>query len=160
MFNTADFLMKLLDTRSVSGHTGEALHMVEREFSALGVETRLSVKGSLMATIPGRENEGVVFAAHLDTLGAMVSGIQSDGTLRYSTVGGLTPGSIEGEYCRVETFGGDLLTGTVLFDRTSVHAYGQEKATAKREHENMYVRLDFDVNIVGDVQALGISVGA
>jgi putative aminopeptidase FrvX len=159
VFNTADFLMKLIGTRSVSGNTGEALLLVEKELSALDVKTRLSVKGSLLATIPGRESEGVVFAAHLDTLGAMVSGIQNDGTLRYSTVGGLTPGSIEGEYCRVETFRGDLLTGTVLFDRTSVHAYGREKASAKREHEDMYVRLDYDVNSVGDVQDLGVSVG-
>ncbi len=161
MSDTPDFLLKLLATRSVSGHTREALALVEAEFAGLSVPvlTRTTVKGSFIATIEGSTPEGIVFASHLDTLGAMVSRICPDGTLRYKTVGGFTPGSIEGEYCLVETFQGEFLPGTILFDRASVHAYGQEKAAAKREHGDMRIRLDFDVPDADAVKDLGVSVG-
>lgn len=159
MSETAGFLMELMTTRSVSGHAGAALELVEKRLSGLVTGARFTVKGSLVATIPGKTSEGVVFAAHLDTLGAMVSRIESDGTLRYRTVGGLTPGSIEGEYCLVETFNGRLVPGTILFDSTSLHAHGSEKASAKREHHQMYVRLDHDLDGIEPVRALGISVG-
>lgn len=161
MFDTSGFLMKLLATRSVSGHTREALALVETVFADLSVPiaTRTTLKGSFIATIEGSEPEGLVFAAHLDTLGAMVSRISPEGTLRYRTVGGFTPGSIEGEYCLVETFKGELIPGTILFDRASVHAYGQEKASAKREHGDMRIRLDMDVSDADTVRDLGVSVG-
>lgn len=132
---------------------------MENRFAGMTVETRVTRKGSLVATIPGVAAEGVVFAAHLDTLGAMVSRVMTDGTLRYRTVGGLTPGSIEGEYCLVETFSGELIPGTILFDRSSVHAYGQEKASAKREHSEMYIRLDRDLGSAGEAEEIGVSVG-
>jgi len=161
MTDTAGFLMKLLSTRSVSGHTRDALALIEARFAALPVPvaTRTTVKGSFIATMEGATAEGMVLAAHLDTLGAMVSMISPDGTLRYRTVGGFTAGSIEGEYCLVETFRGELIPGTILFDRASVHAYGQEKAGAKREHGDMRIRLDTDVDGADAVRDLGISVG-
>ncbi len=159
MDDTAGFLMQLMAARSVSGHTAQALRLVEERFTAMALETRVTRKGSLVATIPGASSEGIVFAAHLDTLGAMVSMLTAEGTLRYRTVGGLTPGSIEGEYCLVETFSGELIPGTILFDRTSVHAYGQEKAGARREHSDMYIRLDRQAGSAADLEALGVSVG-
>lgn len=159
MLQTADFLMRLMKARSVSGHTREALDLLENVFREEGLASRTTLKGSLWVTLPGREEEGVVFTAHLDTLGAMVRRIQPDGTLRYRTLGGWTPGSVEGEYCLVETFRGDLVPGTVLFDRTSVHVHGQEKAGAERKHEEMHVRLDHDAGDPDAVRRLGISVG-
>ncbi|MFO7626759.1 MAG: M42 family metallopeptidase [Candidatus Fermentibacteraceae bacterium] len=161
MIDIPSFLMKLLSTRSVSGHTREALALVEAGFAGLSVPltTRTTLKGSFIATIQGSTPEGIVLAAHLDTLGAMVSRISPDGTLRYKTVGGFTAGSIEGEYCLVETFQGEFIPGTILFDRASVHAYGQEKAAAKREHADMRIRLDMDVSGADNVRDLGVSVG-
>lgn len=161
MFDTSSFLMKLLSTRSVSGHTREALALINRVFAGLPVPVAIhtTVKGSLTATIGGSTTEGVVFAAHLDTLGAMVSSICPDGRLRYRTVGGFTANSVEGEYCLVETFGGELIPGTIIFDRASVHAWGHEKAAAKREHSDMHIRLDMDVSGADSVRETGISVG-
>lgn len=153
--------MSLLSTRSVSGHTCQALELIRTVFSEFPAPMTLhtSLKGSLTATLRGSGVEGTVFAAHLDTLGAMVSMIMPDGALRYRTVGGYTAGSVEGEYCLVETFGGELIPGTVIFDRASVHAWGHEKAAARRDHADMRIRLDMDVSGADSVRDLGISVG-
>lgn len=157
--NVTDVLMQLLAVRSVSGHTEDAMHAVRRRFEALGLRTASAVKGTLLATLDGDGEEGVVFSAHIDTLGGMVSGITQQGRLELETIGGYTMHSIEGEYCRVETWDGRLYQGTVLFRDSSVHAVGREKASAKREKEMMCVRLDEEVVDRKAVEALGISVG-
>ncbi len=159
MDRTAAFLLDLMAVRSVSGHAENAVSLVKERLESLGLPVKTTRKGSLWATLEGETENGLVLAAHLDTLGAMVSSIRPDGTLRYRTVGGLTPGSVEGEYCLVETFDGQLISGTILYEMTSVHAYGNEKAAAKREHSDMYIRLDHPLKNAGDVKELGVSVG-
>ncbi len=151
--------MNLLRTRSVTGHTADAMKMVREKLEETGVETRVSSKGSLVATIHGASDEGIIVSSHIDTLGAMVSRIESDGTLKYRCIGGYTPNSIEGEYCTVETFDGKLLSGTILFSKTSVHAWGREECSKKRTHETMYVRLDETVCSREDAEKLGVSTG-
>ncbi len=153
-------LLELLRTRSVSGHTEEAMRIIEERFKELGLETAVTRKGSLLATLKGRSDEGIVLAAHMDTLGGMVSGIEKvDGKITLRSVGSFTMSSIEGEYCWIETWDGKLFGGTILFDSTSVHAHGIEDASVKRKKKNMYVRLDEEVSKGEDVRKLGISVG-
>lgn len=159
MQNAMEFFMKLLGTRSVTGNTFEAVDLVKSRLKSIGVEVKQTNKGSIIATLEGTTSDSAVISAHLDTLGAMVSKIEQSGTLKYKCVGGFTPGSIEGEYCLVETFGGDLVPGTILFGKTSVHAYGRDKTEAKRSHGEMYVRLDRDVSSEKEVRELGIGVG-
>ena len=155
----AELLMELLWTRSVSGHTRKAVEMVRHRLDRMGLRTRLMNKGGLLGTIDGEGKGAALISAHVDTLGCMVRSIEDDGRLRLRMVGGFTMSSIEGEYCRVETFDGKLYSGTILFDSTSVHAYGRDKASQKREQDKMYVRLDRRVESADDVRALGISAG-
>ncbi len=155
-----DILLELLRTRSVSGHTEEAMKIIEGIFKELGMKTTLTTKGSLLATLKGKSAEGIVLSAHMDTLGGMVSGIEEgNGKISLRSIGSYTMSSIEGEYCRIETFSGKLFNATVLFDSTSVHAHGMEDASAERKKKNMYVRLDEEVSNGKDVRKLGISVG-
>ncbi len=159
MQNTMEFFMQLLRTRSVSGNTFLAVEIVRSRLEALGLEVKQTNKGSILATLEGTTTDSAVISAHIDTLGAVVSKVDPGGTLRYRCVGGFTPGSIEGEYCLVETFQGNMIPGTILFSKTSVHAFGRDKCEAKRTHGEMYVRLDQDVRSLEDVKDLGISVG-
>ncbi len=159
MQNTMEFLMQLLRTRSVTGNTDLAAAMVRTKMESLGLDVRVTNKGSVVATMEGTTDDSAVISAHIDTLGAVVSQITSNGTLKYHCVGGFTANSIEGEYCQVETFSGRLIHGTILFSKTSVHAFGREKSSAKRSHGEMYIRLDASVESAEDVKELGISVG-
>jgi len=156
-----DLLLGLLGTRSIAGHTGEALISVEEHFRGLGLEVKRTNKGSLMAKMKGSGALGArVISCHMDTLGAMVSGIESPGgKLRMRMIGSYTMPSVEGEYCTVETYDGGLITGTIVFDKASVHAWGMEEASRKREVEDMYIRLDRRVSSADEVREAGISVG-
>ncbi len=159
MQNTMEFFMQLLRTRSVTGNTDLAAEIVRSKLESIGLYVKQTNKGSIIATLEGTTDDSAVISAHIDTLGAVVSKIDSSGTLRYKCVGGFTPGSIEGEYCLVETFSGNIIPGTILFKHTSVHAYGREKSEAKRSHDEMYIRLDHNITSPEDVKNLGISVG-
>ena len=159
MQNTMEFLMQFLRTRSVTGNTDLAAEIVRARLDSLGLEVRVTNKGSVIATMEGTTDDSAVISAHIDTLGAVVSRITPEGTLKYHCVGGFTASSIEGEYCQVETFTGRLITGTILFSKTSVHAHGREKSSAKRSHDEMYIRLDDKADSSDAVKELGISVG-
>ncbi len=152
-------LMQLLSIRSVSGHTEAAMDIVRERFEKLNLIIRSTTKGSIIATLNGSTPEGIIFSAHLDTLGGMISGIEDDGRIRLRTIGSYTMSSIEGEYCKIETWDGDLFDGTVLYDNTSVHIHGLEKASEKRKNEEMYIRLDSEASSKKEILELGLSVG-
>lgn len=155
-----DELLHLLNMKSPTGHTEDAIHYLENRFRKLGLSTYRSNKGALIAKLPGiEENREVSLAAHIDTLGAMVKEITSDGKIRLTQLGGYAWATIEGEYVEIETMRGDFYTGTVLIDYASSHVYASKTNNSERSAENLYVRLDEKVESRKDVENLGIQVG-
>ena len=153
------FLEELLATPSVSGHCSAAFDLLEIQLGKMGIDSHRSRRESLSAVIRGESRSGLLVCAHVDTLGALIRSIGADGTIRLKTVGGFTPNSVEGEYCAIETHDGRQYTGTLLFDRTSVHIYGTEKASCERKMEQMRLRLDEKASTAEEIEKLGISVG-
>src|SRR5690606_36548959 len=120
-------------------------------FNDLGVESKRNNRGGLIATLPGKNQEQHrMLTAHVDTLGAMVKEIKSNGRLRLDLIGGFRYNSIEGEYCTIHTSSGKEFTGTILMHQTSVHVY-KDAGKAERNQENMEVRIDAKVKNEVDV---------
>lgn len=154
-----ELIKQLVNIPSPSGNTGKVIQFVEDYFQNLGVETKRNRKGGLIATIPGENDEQHrMLTAHVDTLGAMVKEIKSNGRLKLDLIGGFRYNSIEGEYCQIETSSGEIFTGTILMRQTSVHVY-KDAGTAERNQDNMEVRIDAKVSSADEVRALGIEVG-
>ncbi|WP_347549610.1 M42 family metallopeptidase [Pseudalkalibacillus hwajinpoensis] len=149
----------LVSIPSPSGYTDEVISWVDGRMQELGVATSRNNKGGLIATIEGENtSKHRMLTAHVDTLGAMVKEIKSDGRLRLSLIGGFRFNAIEGEYCEIITGSGKRFSGTILLHQTSVHVY-KNNGDVKRDEQNMEVRLDERVFSVEDVQNLGIRVG-
>lgn len=156
----AEKAVELCQIPSPTGFAHEAVAYVEREFARLGVATRRTPKGALLATLPGRDTtHHRALAAHVDTLGAMVKEIKGNGRLKLTRIGGYSCQTIEGEYVRVHTRAGRVVTGTVLVTKASTHVHGQEHYKQERDEQNMEIRLDERVRDKADVEALGICVG-
>ncbi|WP_307893805.1 M42 family metallopeptidase [Bacillus swezeyi] len=156
---TMKLIKELVSIPSPTGHTYEIIDYISGLLKEEGIETRLNHKGGLIATIPGRDNSRHrMLTAHVDTLGAMVKEIKSDGRLKIDLIGGFHYNSIEGEYCRIETSAGKTYTGTILMHQTSVHVY-KDAGKAERSQKNMEVRIDEPVRDEKDTRALGINVG-
>lgn len=150
----------LLNLKSPTGHTKEGICYLQDRFRKLGLTTYRTHKGALIAVLPGIEvNREVTLAAHIDTLGAMVKDITSDGKIRLTQLGGYAWSTIEGEYVEIETMEGNFYEGTVLIDQASSHVHSQETSTVLRSEKNMTVRLDEKVTSQEDILKLGINVG-
>ncbi|MFQ5576676.1 MAG: M42 family metallopeptidase [Anaerolineae bacterium] len=156
-----DFLLKLLNTPSPTGNTDAAIKLVAAEFAELGLQPRRTVKGGLLAVLPGKTTlPPRAITAHVDTLGGMVKEIKKDGRLLISSLGGYYPGSIAGEYCTIETTAGQTFSGTVLLEKQSVHIFGMTDVhdTAKKL-STLEVRVDARTRSKEETAALGIQVG-
>ena len=158
--NILKYLKKYLDIPSPGGYTDKAVLEAKKDFEKLGLTTKVTNKGGLIATMSGEDDENqIIISAHIDTLGAMVKEITADGRLKYHKIGGGCWSSIEGENCTVITRKNGNVRGTVMFKYASTHTYGQEKANSERSFDNMEIRLDEKVRSKQDVLDLGINVG-
>lgn len=152
-------LVEVLNIPSPSGDTEKAIAVCRDEFKRLGVKTEITPKGALKATLPGKKEESRIIAAHIDTLGGMVREITSNGFLKLTQIGGYSWNSVDGEYCTISTMNGEEIRGTILFEKSSVHNYGDAPKSDKRTEDNMVVRLDELVENAEDIKKLGINVG-
>ena len=106
--NYADYAWEqaaaLLAIDSPTGFTDKAARWVADAFSALGFPARITAKGGVLVDLGGKDNDdGLLLAAHTDTLGGMVAEIKGSGRLRLTGLGGLSPNNTEAENVRVYT---------------------------------------------------------
>ncbi|HEX3078175.1 MAG TPA: M42 family metallopeptidase [Lachnospiraceae bacterium] len=148
----------LVNIPSPSGFAHKAIEFVEKEAKKLGYSCEPVLKGGLIINVEGMSKEVIGLSAHVDTLGAMVRSVNSNGTLRFTSVGGFTMQSIEGSYCKIHTREGKVYEGTILSNSPSVHTF-EDARTLDRKESNMHIRLDEIVNSKDDVMKLGIETG-
>lgn len=154
-------LVELLNIPSPTGYAHKAVDFVEkilRDFPELTItHTR---KGALVATFPGEKADiPRALTAHLDTLGAMVKEVKSNGRLKLTRIGGFAWNTVEGEGCTVFTRGGDRFRGAILLVKASGHVHGSQVSELKRDDDNLEVRLDARSSSADETRALGIQVG-
>ena len=150
---------QLVNIHSPSGYTDAAVAYVREEVARYGYDLDRTEKGAVYVTVKGQGNKDTLgIAAHVDTLGAMVRSINSDGTIRFTSVGSYLMSSVNGEYCTIYTRDDRSYTGTILSKQPSVHVYPDIRDYPLVE-ENMHVRLDEQVASKEATEALGIEVG-
>lgn len=149
-------LENLINIDSPSGYTGKATAYIAEVLSSYGLKPEYTRKGAVVCNMG--DSPEIVIAAHTDTLGGIVSKINTDGTLRMSVVGGVLLPSFEGSYLRICTMDDKVYTGTLLLNNPATHA-NKEAGTAERSESNMHIRIDEEVSSKEEVEKLGISVG-
>ncbi|WP_339201577.1 M42 family metallopeptidase [Peribacillus sp. FSL P2-0133] len=153
------YIKELVSIPSPSGYTDQAIKYAADFMEQRKVPYKITNKGALLASLKG-EDDGKhrLLTAHVDTLGAMVKEIKANGRLKLSMIGGFRWNSVEGEYCKIHTADGAIITGTILINQTSVHVY-KNAGDAKRDDETIEVRVDAVVKTKAETEAIGISVG-
>ncbi len=154
--NNYNTLKELIAIDSPSGYTENASKYIFDLLKSYGYQPEYTNKGAVKCALGN--NPTLALAAHVDTLGAIVSGIKSNGTLSFSLLGGLSLTGAEGEYVKIITHEGKTYTGTILLNNPSVHA-NNEKEKTERSIKSMHIRIDEEVYNKEDVEKLGIEVG-
>lgn len=156
-----DFLTGLLNTPSPTGFTEDAINYTEQAISSSAdLTTSRTRKGALVITLPGaKEDAPRGLTAHIDTLGAMVKEIKSNGRLKLTKIGGYPWNTVEGEGCTIFTQTGERVHGCLLHTQASVHVHGSKVGENKREDDNMEVRLEIRTTSAEETAEHGIQVG-
>ena len=148
---------ELLAIDSPTGYTEHVVKRLCHIVSDLGYTPVVTEKGNVFVTVGGEGNP-ICLAAHVDTLGAMVAEVKSNGRLRLTPLGGLNANNAEAENVRVYTRDGNCIEGTFQLCNASIHV-NTEYNDVKRTFDSCEVVLDRDVHTASDVAALGIAVG-
>ena len=149
----------LLAVDSPTGYTDKAAAWVKAAFEALGFPAHITAKGGVLADLGGEDDaDGLLLAAHTDTLGAMVAEVKGNGRLRLTSLGGMNANNAEAENIRVYTRCGKVIEGTLQLCNASVHVNGNYN-DAKRSFDTTEVVLDEPVSCADDAAKLGIQTG-
>ena len=151
-----ELLSDLEAIASPSGYTNDVVEYIERLASTAGISTKRTNKGGLV--LGNHPRPELVLAGHVDTLGAMVSGINADGQLLITKIGGLVLPAFEGEYTTIRTISGKQFRGTLLLQNPAAHVNRAAESTP-RSIDKMFVRLDAEVSRKADTEMLGIRIG-
>ncbi len=159
MTDTLDYigeqLKALTSIPSPTGFTRAVTDYVMKTLEEMGFAPERSTKGNVLVCLGG-EDEPLVLASHVDTLGAMVRSIKDNGRLRPTTLGGHQWSTADGENCTVHTRDGRVYTGVVLNTEPSSHVADEKVETLEK---NMEILLDENVDTKDDVTSLGIQTG-
>ncbi|NLY36668.1 MAG: M42 family metallopeptidase [Tissierellia bacterium] len=152
-------LQELLDIPSPIGYTKEATAYLKDKCQELGLDITSLNKGGFYATIAGKAKNALLINAHVDTLGAMVRELKSNGRIKLVALGGMPWGGVEGENLKIHTRSGKVYGGTLMPIKSSVHVHGNKVREELREPDSVEVRLDEFCSSKDDLVKLGINVG-
>ena len=157
-----DFLVKLLNIPSPTGFAEPAIAFVEQELSQFSqLQLTRTRKGALIAKWEVESDlPPVALTAHVDTLGAVVKEIKSNGRLKLSRIGGI-------QWPSVETEGVWVFTIKRREDsRLGIDRYGirscprcRQEVRPRVNDEHMEVRLDARTISEKETRELGINIG-
>lgn len=156
---TVELLERLVNIASPSGYTTKIMNFISEYLEDNNVPFIKTNKGAVIATLEGKNTQRHrLLTAHVDTLGAMVKEIKSNGRLALTMVGGFRWNAVEGESCTIHTASGKKIRGTILMHETSVHVY-KKAGELPRNEEHIEVRVDEKVFNEKDSRSIGIEVG-
>lgn len=150
-------LEDLLRTPSPVGMTERASAKVAGWLSDMGYEVSYTRRGVLSVTL-GTASPKRALAAHIDTLGAMVTELKSNGRLALRNTGTWAARFAEGARVTVFTDDGET-RGTILPLKASGHLYNTEVDTQPADWDNLEIRLDLPCYSLDDLVAHGFNVG-
>lgn len=155
-----DVLGRLLDIPSPSGMTDEIVRHTCAELDQFDIPYELTRRGAIRAHLAGEQSSPRrAIIAHLDTLGAIVKRLKSNGRLALVPIGTWSPRFAEGARVSVYTEDGEVFRGTVLPLKASGHTYNKEIDDQPVSWRNLEIRIDEPCQNIDQLWGLGLRVG-
>ncbi len=150
-------IQALLAIPSPTGYTQAVSDYLMKTLSDMGFHPEKTRKGTVICELGG-EGHPLLVSAHVDTLGAMVRSVKSNGRLAYTQIGGWQDTTVETENCTIHTRDGRSYSGTVQSNYASQHVFAG-MGSKPRDDKNMEIVVDEIVRNADDVKKLGIAPG-
>ncbi len=152
-----DRLLQLVRTPSPVGMTERAVALVDTWLRELGFEPRYTRRGVLYVEV-GDGPPRRALAAHLDTLGAMVTELKPNGRLALRNTGTWAARFAEGARVTIFTDHAEY-RGTILPLKASGHRFNTEVDTQPADWDNLEIRIDAHLPDRQALVAAGFNVG-
>ena len=154
-------LTRLLNTPSPVGFTERGADLCVQLLCEFDFPVEVGRKGVVTGQIVGKDDSAPrAITAHIDTLGAVVKTIKSNGRLQLSKLGNYSWNSLENQAVTLFTDDGAEFRGVVQIANASHHLYASGgNAEVPRDAAHMELRLDAPAQSGEELQKLGVSVG-
>ncbi|MEW5921672.1 MAG: M42 family metallopeptidase [Bacillota bacterium] len=149
-----DFLKEITESDGVAGFEENVSGPIARAFAPYVDETRRDNLGNLIFYKKGKNAAAprVMFCAHMDEIGLIVTGIEERGFLRFSTLGGFDARTLPGQ--EVTVYGKEKYPGVI--GHLPPHLCKGEQKKKAPEIKDLFI----DTGLPEDVVRAGIDVGA
>src|SRR5512136_1138555 len=93
-----NLIQKLTETFSPSGYESAIREVIRSEVEPLADEVRVDALGSLIVRkgTKGKNGRRIMLAAHMDEIGLIVTHINENGFMRFTSIGGVHPLTLSG----------------------------------------------------------------
>lgn len=144
------FLREVTALPGLTGNEEKVAQYIAEKFKPLCDEVYITPTYSVIAHKKGNGPK-VMFAAHLDEIGLMVSRIEDDGSLRMGSVGGVDPRILPG--MRVKVLGKETLLGVV--GAKAPHLLTEQEKNKNYKRDDLYVDLGLSSERVKELVRVG-----
>ncbi len=135
-----ELIKELCGVSGISGREDSVRELILNKISDR-CETKVDAMGNIIAYKKGRKpaNNTVLFAAHMDEVGFMITSITDEGLLKFTTVGGIDSRYVLGKSVLV---GDGKIHGVI--GRKAVHMQSQEEKTTPADIDDLYIDIGAD----------------
>ncbi len=148
-----ELLEELIRAPGVSGFEEEVRGLIRSKVEAMGLEAEEDNIGNLIVTV-GDSGPKVVFIAHMDELGLIVSKMESDGSLRIRKVGGIDDRTLVGRVVEIRTQKGTV-TGIIGLKPPHLMTESDDRKKVVGWEE---IRVDVGTRSRAETERLGVRV--
>lgn len=139
-----EHLKQLIMIPSPTGYTEKIQQFLIDFANKNNIEYIKTNKGSIIFKFENtskNSQNGICFAAHIDTLGLMVKSVNQD-SIKITSVGGIPPIYAIGDYVTINASDGNLYHGTILPENPAVHV-NKKIYDIVPNYDESYLRLDY-----------------
>lgn len=148
-----ELLEEMIKVPGVSGFEDDIRDYIRSKIKAMGLKAEEDNLGNLLVTV-GKEGTHIVFIAHMDELGLIVSKLETDGSLRIRKVGGIDDRTLVGRVVEIKTQKG-IVKGVIGLKPPHLMTDREEMKKALSWED---VRVDVGTRSRKETEKLGIRI--
>lgn len=131
-----DFLTNILVIPSPSGHEEEVLALYTSTISPFVDEVYTDVYGNVIAHKKGNGSQKLMFMAHADEVGLMITYIDENGFLYFQEIGGIDTNLLTGMYMEINGIHGVIIG---IIGKKPVHLLSKEDGGKELKAEDLWI---------------------
>ncbi len=148
-----EMIEEMIRIPGVSGYEDDIREHIRAKVEAMGCEVEEDNIGNLLTTV-GSEGPHIVFVAHMDELGLVVTKMEDDGSLRIRKVGGIDDRTLVGRVVEIKTAKGTV-TGVLGLKPPHLMTENDDRKKVVSWED---VRVDVGTSSRKETERLGIRV--